>query len=1291
MFNKYPKIEYQHLCDILAYRNTHNPESIAYRFLGPDEQEELLTSGELFIEVAKLANLLLEYAKPGDRVILAAQPGLEYIIGFFACLRAGMIAVPVFPPANPQMASRLLHIIADAKPSLILGDKPVVSSLKKGQLATRFLPNRLGKLMGLSGELASLFDVFKQQQLPVIATSQRKHYTTTLPPVTIGAGTIAFLQYTSGSTDNPKGVVLTHKNLLANFAIMKQATRQTPESHIYSWLPPYHDMGLIGSILEPLYANIMTTFMSPQDFIKDPVRWVKHISKYRCTITSGPNFAYELCARRVSEAVLATLDLSCLDVAVNGAEPVSAKTLALFYDTFKQAGLKQSALFPCYGLAEATLMVTAEADFSPKKVIQVSLQDLSAHRVVLEEKSATRVELVSSGKAHLDVAIVDPNTQTRCRSDEVGEIWVHGDSVAQGYYRNEQETHKIFKNRIKDSNDPKEYLKTGDLGFFHDNHLFVCGRVKDLIIINGQNYYPQDLEKVVAHANAHIKKGNVIAFAKPGQVTERLVIVAELKGPADEEVYQAIITDIQKALSAAFYLTAQCIYLMPKRSIPKTTSGKLQRRKCAELIADDKIKALFTYCATEESQPSDQQASATWLQALLNTPEALRQDKLIAELQQLLAQVLNLPNSQDIDPKMSLFELGIDSLTAATLNERLKERLLINLSLNELFKNHTLVNLSHYLLSKIPATVKLPAVNASILPLDSNQKYPCSFTQESILKHYSINKEVAKYNLYTSVLLDKQVSHDAIIEKIRAFITSHDSLAIKFVKDHDTYQLFYSKQLDDACIYSFKLANNLDARDKAFQEQVLTQFDLLGGLLFRFVIFEYDSGEHEILFVVNHIISDVYSLIVAQQELINSGGMKKQLAQAEFNIAERSLYSRDNSDVYQLKDYGLRRLASLKPIKLHTQSKTKNELFKTQTFKLCPTNTMHTLMNQFHTTGFSVCVALMSLLLNALSLNEKIQLLIPLSKRKSHNDSQGLFATNLLICPSIDWNIGFKHLCTATQDEMLAMQENYYPLEELLSDLVMTKGININLPVVIGYLGDFSDSFSQLANIGATSMGLELMIYYAIDHNNQWTMHINYVEGNFSSVLINEIGMCFRKMLTQAIDTPKLLTYELYSKFSNNKALHDYAESLHSSAITVKTNMEGDILSDALHLFFETYPSIHLTVNKGSKNDALFRLSSLDKRLVQVVIIDANSYAKSENLSDEEGLLKLIDQINHLFVDDNQFSPVIVGIMGSQVLDTNAFKNKHSIFLQALDSSQYELNLIELIKKITPQIVNKIS
>ncbi|STX28747.1 saframycin Mx1 synthetase B [Legionella beliardensis] len=858
---------YQHLCDILAYRNANNPEGLAYRFLGPDEHEELLTSRELFIEVAKLANLLLEYAKPGNRVILAAQPGLEYIIGFFACLRAGMIAVPVFPPANPQMTARLLHIIADAKPSLILGDKPVVSSLKKGQLATRFLPNRLGKLMGLSGELASLFDVFKQQQLPVIATNQRKHYTTTLPPVTIDANTIAFLQYTSGSTGNPKGVVLTHKNLLANMAIIKQATRQTPQSHLYSWLPPYHDMGLIAGLLEPLYANIMTTYTSPQDFIRDPVRWVKHISKYRCTMTGGPNFAYELCARRVSEAVLATLDLSCLDVAVNGAEPVSAKTMALFYDTFKQAGLKQSALFPCYGLAEATLMVSAEADFSPKKVIQVALQDLSAHRVVLEDKSTTSVELVSSGKACVDVQIVDPNTQTRCQSDEVGEIWVHGDSIAQGYYQNEKETYKIFKNQIKDSNEPKEYLKTGDLGFFHDNHLFVCGRVKDLIIINGQNYYPQDLEKVVTHANAHIKKGNVIAFAKPGQVTERLVIVAELKGPADEEVYQAIITDIQKALSAAFHLTAQFIYLMPKRSIPKTTSGKLQRRKCAELIADDKIKALFAYCAAEDSQPvTDQQANATWLQALLSTPEVLRQDKLIAELQQLLAQVLNLPNAHNIDPKMNLFELGIDSLQLGELLTKLNAKL------------HSLCNLNAALILDNPTILHLAdVIEKAVKKLDYNEIeqilskhslasqfeystfYPMTDRQLNFYLSDKLAPSKGAYNIAVAVKLNFKIDLSKLKSTLLKLITAHSVFKSKVKLQND--KLYVNEEGKALSLAQFFI--NIKCEDKElnslFNQYTIEPFETEQGLLFRIILIEC-QGNYYLQLVAHHLIADGISL-----------------------------------------------------------------------------------------------------------------------------------------------------------------------------------------------------------------------------------------------------------------------------------------------------------------------------------------------------------------------------------------------------------------------------------------------
>lgn len=1289
--------DYQNLNDSVDYRNNYLPESIAFRFITDTDEEELLTSKQFYNEVVKLTNLLLEYTRPGDRIILAAQPGLEFIISFFACMRAGTIAVPVFPPANAQMAIRLLHIIDDAKPSVILSDKAVVSSLKKGLLAHRFLPKSLKKIIGIEEAYTSLFAVFKTVKLPLVVTDQRKNYSTVLPPLNpLNKSDIACLQYTSGSTANPRGVILTHGNLLDNIMIMKNATAQPKNAHLFSWLPPYHDMGIMGSILYPFHANFNTTLMSPQHFIKDPVSWVKYISKYRCTITGGPNFAYELCARRITDDLLNELDLSCLCAAVNSAEPISAKTLELFYDRFKHAKLPRYAIYPAYGLAEATLLVSAKVPLAEDKMIRVEIEALGSNRVKLDLNPDTSLELVSSGQPRMDVQIINPVTHTPCKSDEVGEIWVHGESVGLGYFNNEEDTKRVFKNQIHGASEQRYYLKTGDLGFLYQGDLFVCGRSKDIIIINGQNYYPQDFEWMVMSSNSCIKKGNVIAFADLSTTgREQLSIVAEVLPDTKKEDYAKIVVDIQKALSQAFYLNAQNVYLVAKRSIPKTTSGKLQRSKCAELIRFKKINFLYSFHAQVDE--SNRKNSPLWINELLQTSETDRKNQLIQHIKKMITQVLHLPDEEKIDSQTSLFELGIDSLNALNLSDKLKEQLSLEISLSELFRHHTVDDLADFLLLKITSTTASQnPINATTLANEINQGYDCSLTQESILNQYLINKEIAQYNMYTTVLFDKNTSIETILNLAKEFIKNNDSLSIIFAKTAKGYQQLYVSQIDyDNCIQVIKLKKS-DSREQILRSAVLKPFELLGGLLFRIIIMQYRTGEHEVLFIVNHIISDTQSMIIAQYELTHYPKIKPQLTQASFNTMQRQLYAEQIKGINQLKEVRLQQFNGLKAMTLHHHHQ-QNELFTNQEFILCSKESMNMLINNYHTTGFIVCLAITSLILNGLSLNEKIPLLVPLSKRKNHKDEnqQGFFINNLLLNPNINWELKFNHWCTLIQEEFLDAQEHHYPLEQLLIDLVKEKNIEVNLPVATGFLGDYADV--SLAKIGATNMGLDLMIYFAINRNSQWTMHINYLEQVFPEEVIYAMGSCFKSMLTQALNNPNILNCDLYASFAAEKSLEDYAMLLHPHPIAVKTNIESDIVGDLLNLFFEPRTDLSLNITKDVQ-DSLFTVSALDKKQLKIVIMDIDVYINSEHFP-EHIMQQLEDGMKRLYATN---SSAFLGIIGtrnavnlvdsSKMLDNlSALKIKNRFFLQTVESdSSYDLSLIELLKTMIPYIKDTI-
>jgi acyl-CoA synthetase (AMP-forming)/AMP-acid ligase II len=395
------------------------------------------------------------------------------------------------------------------------------------------------------------------------------------------------LQYTSGSTGKPKGVMLSHANLMHNSRLMRAAFQYGSESRCVSWLPVYHDMGLIGGLLQPLYGGYPCVLMPPASFLQRPLRWLEAITRTRATISGGPNFAYELCLRRTGEAERSCLDLSSWQVAFNGAEPLRAETLKRFADFFHPSGFKRTAWFPCYGLAEATLMVTGGPSGRGPIVKRVEAKALEHGRAVEAEERLTPEQesnvrpLVSSGRVagpQQQLRIVNPETMSECADGEVGEVWTAGPSVAAGYWNRADETEETFGARLGAGGEGYlgPYLRTGDLGFIADGELFITGRAKDLIIIRGANHYPQDIEWTVAASHPALRASGTAAFALESQGEERLVVVQEME-PRSRAELREVFESIRQAVAEEHEVDIYAIALVKAGSVPKTTSGKVQR------------------------------------------------------------------------------------------------------------------------------------------------------------------------------------------------------------------------------------------------------------------------------------------------------------------------------------------------------------------------------------------------------------------------------------------------------------------------------------------------------------------------------------------------------------------------------------------------------------------------------------------------------------------------------------------------------------------------------------------
>jgi acyl-CoA synthetase (AMP-forming)/AMP-acid ligase II len=410
-------------------------------------------------------------------------------------------------------------------------------------------------------------------------------------PPKMQSDTLAFLQYTSGSTSQPKGVMVTHGNLLHNARMMREAFDITDQSSYVCWLPLYHDMGLIGNVVAPVCAGVPSVLMSPLAFLQRPHRWLQAITRYGAEVSGAPNFAYDLCVRKVTGEQKVKLDLSSWRLAFNGSEPVRAETLARFTEAFAECGFRSEALYPCYGLAEATLFVSGGSKSAPPVLRTVDAGNLE-HDLVRpnETEGKTRRTVVGCGHAWSGqkILIVDPERMTECPPDEVGEIWVSGPNITCGYWNRVEETKTTFGAFLTDTREGP-FLRTGDLGFLKDGELFVTGRLKDLIIIDGRNHYPQDIEETVERSHPAIRRGGCVAFALDADSRERLVIVAEidrvlLKGPAAAEPgsqnsTMPISQIVRRAVAEHHDLQIHDLRFV-EGSILKTSSGKLQHSAC---------------------------------------------------------------------------------------------------------------------------------------------------------------------------------------------------------------------------------------------------------------------------------------------------------------------------------------------------------------------------------------------------------------------------------------------------------------------------------------------------------------------------------------------------------------------------------------------------------------------------------------------------------------------------------------------------------------------------------------
>lgn len=682
---------------VLAARSELLGDRRAYTFRG-NEGDICLSFRELDERARAIARELRATVQTGDRVMLLFPAGLDFICSFFGCLYAGARAVPTMYPKPRRPMPRLTTIAGDCGAVAVLTDSATLATVDAGSM-----------------------NLERLRWIAVDAISPRDGQGYVPPPV--APHEIAFLQYTSGSTSEPKGVMVSHGNLLHNLEMIRQgfglqavAADQPSQTGVF-WLPAYHDMGLIGGILESMYVGGHSVLMSPAAFLQRPLGWLEAMSEYRATISGAPNFAYELCATRFSEEQRSKLDLSHWKVAFCGAEPIRAETLERFAHTFAAVGFRPNAFYPCYGLAEGTLLAAGGHGPNRVRTLTVSRSALEKHEIAQPTGESDAQHLVPCGGPLLgqEIVVANPHTRTRCGPNVVGEIWIRGASVAQGYWNRLEESDTTFQAKLADGG-TGAFLRTGDLGFLSDHQLYVTGRLKEVMIIRGRNHYPQDVEQTVGDAHEALRRdaGAVFTINRDGQ--EQLVVVHEVDRQYRQGDFEEIIRAIRRAVGEAHELEVCGVALIRHASLPRTTSGKAQRHLCRSQFLNDELRVLaaWTREPVKGSQPPPPQPSmdstglvepdTTRLRPADRpmTPDEIQRlaDRVESWLLTWLVQRAAIPRGE-VHRDKPFAEYGLDSLTAVEMSQELEDWLGVEVSPTVAWNYPTPATLSVYLARQV--------------------------------------------------------------------------------------------------------------------------------------------------------------------------------------------------------------------------------------------------------------------------------------------------------------------------------------------------------------------------------------------------------------------------------------------------------------------------------------------------------------------------------------------------------------------------------------------------------------
>ena len=1066
--------------DILVQNAARFPFKTAFTFLtNGEEAEERITYGELDTASRQIAARLRLSCNAGDTAVLSFEQGIDFIKTFCACLYAGIIAVPCVPPKSRRALERLGLVIKDAGARVILSH-----TLLQDKRHAAF---------------------FKEAGCELILTNEID----TAGPGLVNlpeteADTIAFIQYTSGSTGRPKGVVIDHENLLENVRLICSAFAQNSDSVIVSWLPFYHDMGLIGGILVPVFLGAHSVLMAPAHFMQKPLRWLQAISRYNATTSGGPNFGFRLCAGNIKEKEAAGLDLSSWRTAFVGAEPIRTHTLDSFTEKFRLNGFGENVFQPCYGMAEATLLIAAGKHGAPVRTAVRAGNDKREERVVC------------CGSYELfEIVIVDENNNV-LPDRQVGEILVKGNSVARGYWNDPALSAQVFGAFTGDGRGP--FLRTGDLGFVEEGSLFVTGRKKDIIIINGRNYYPQDIEAVLTDNIPALSADGCAACSVDDGRQEMLAIVAEVRSGTETE---ALLRKINELVYDEFTISPGRIALVRKGTIPRTTSGKIQRYACRKALLEGALDTVTDW-------PPKGLAEAHIIEETTfgDIGETIR--KVLAGL----APGINIGWTDDI------FSAGINSITLAQFSMCLNDAFDIEISLDYLFENPTISALAVHIAGLRQEDA---AYTGRIMPVAPAPLYALSPTQEGIWFDQQIKPGNTGYNIPLCVALQEDADIDLINAAINELVEKYEILRTAFVVENARPVQVIETGVSMTCIKTdlshLPPASVGAAADTFISNQAHIPFDLTAAPLFRYGLIKTGAQESRFFMITHHIIQDGTSLLQLVEEILARYTNKKQNRaipdiQPALQYRDYAGWMNERMKLQaEARDYWIRQFSTgVHSFAPGNKKPAGQNVAKGATQLIDIEGALADAVKVFsrreHCTVYMTLLSTFALLMSRHTGRRNIIIGIPVSGRQQAALQQmpGVFINAIMLPLSITDTMSFTELVAIVKRDLLnGLKYQEYPLHKLAKDLnlkgqrpftsVFFNGLGfINKATAVSAMEAFSGNYGLDINLDLNA--------YLFEHEDGMRIRLDYREALFRKEEIQALQREYMNILAGVLNDP---------------------------------------------------------------------------------------------------------------------------------------------------------------------------